>query len=1047
MKKILDILFSGKTTFALLFVYGLALAIATFIENSYDTETAKALIYNAKWLEVIYILIVVNFIGNIKKYKLLAKNKIWIFVLHAAFILVIVGAAITRYASFEGMMHIREGETTNILHLSESCLSVYSEENDIKYSSEDKVVFNQATKSFNLNLETELMGKVEIKFNKFIPNAIEQIEENNENGVNMIKLLAFFNNTKNEIVINEGEKQKIGNIIIAYNNNDPKNDINITEQSGKFTIIAKEDLKRIRSNENESITDTIPSDSIVGFDGNGYFEINNLMFALTNYYQKAVNKLVSASDVVVPDAVIFDVKIKDNNYQATVFGGKGYNSEYSAHNFGEHTIYFSYGDKAFELPFSLKLEDFTLERYAGSSSPSSFASDVVLIDKNENITQNHKIFMNNVLDYKGYRFFQSSYDEDEKGTILSVNHDKYGTIVTYIGYFFLFLGFVLALFNKGSRFAQLRQKIKQLQIDRKKIAFTIILLIMFGGSSFAQNKITDANREHIDKFSELVAQTYSGRFAPVQTIAIDIMHKISRKDNFEIDGMGQMNATQVLIDMQLNADFWSNQKIIYVREKSVRKEIGISGKHAAFNDFITVEGQYKLQTHINKAFRKKQSERNTFDKEIIKVDERINICMMIFKGKMLNIFPLQDSKDDKWVGWGDSLSKTPLHGNVGLLIKNLELPKQSYYNLMGLYYKEFITARTSDNYSEADKILNYISNIQRNSSVVDKIPTKSQIKYEIFYNNSEIFVKLKRVYSMLSMLLMVLAFIDSLGKKKRKIVNILFYIFTGILALSFLYHTFGMGLRWYLTGHAPWSNGYEALILVAWSALLAGFSFLRSSKITLAASVLMAFFILMTAGHSSYDPQLTNLQPVLKSIWLIIHVATLTISYGFLGSSFLLGLINLFLYLFRTKKNSIRLTSVIKELSYISEMNISIGIVFATIGTFLGGIWANESWGRYWGWDAKETWALIIIIVYAIIMHIKFIPKLRNSFVFNASSVVGFGSVLMTFIGVNYFFTKGLHSYASGETPVFPMWAWISIFSIFVLIAIAAFRSKSFKDD
>ena len=187
-------------------------------------------------------------------------------------------------------------------------------------------------------------------------------------------------------------------------------------------------------------------------------------------------------------------------------------------------------------------------------------------------------------------------------------------------------------------------------------------------------------------------------------------------------------------------------------------------------------------------------------------------------------------------------------------------------------------------------------------------------------------------------------FITSFHPSSKVILN----IFIALLGIAFLYHTFGMGLRWYLTGHAPWSNGYEALLLVAWGGILAGFCFLRYSKITLAATALLAFIMLMVAGLSSYDPQLTNLQPVLKSYWLILHVAGITISYGFLGLCFILGLMTMFLYLFKTSKNNQRLDLLIKELTYINEMNMEIGLFLATVGTFLGGIWANVSWGRYW---------------------------------------------------------------------------------------------------
>jgi len=338
-----------------------------------------------------------------------------------------------------------------------------------------------------------------------------------------------------------------------------------------------------------------------------------------------------------------------------------------------------------------------------------------------------------------------------------------------------------------------------------------------------------------------------------------------------------------------------------------------------------------------------------------------------------------------------------------------------------------------------------LKSIQRQSDAKDIIPTEKKLQAEISYNESNIFINLKNLYALLSVLLLFLTFIDNLKSKKSKFLTWTLNILIGILALGFLYHTYGMGMRWYLAGHAPWSNGYEALILVAWSALLAGFSFMRYSKITLAATSLLAFFTLMTASHSSYDPQLTNLVPVLKSYWLIIHVATLTISYGFLGLGFVLGFFNIVLYLFRNKKNGLRISLITRELTYINEMNITVGLLLATVGTFLGGVWANESWGRYWGWDAKETWALIITVVYTIIIHLRLAPKVKGEFIFNVSTILGFGSVLMTFIGVNYYFTKGMHSYAQGDTPVFPVWAWISILAVLLFIAVSGFKYYAYK--
>jgi cytochrome c-type biogenesis protein CcsB len=820
MKRIIKFFFSSPLMIILLVILASALGAATFIEEKYDTATAGEWVYHAKWFEFLFLLLIVNLFGHIKQYSLLKRKKWAGLTFHVAFIVIIIGAGITRYFGFEGVMHIREGQTTNILITS-----------------------------------------------------------------------------------------------------DPKTEI--------------------------------------------------------------------------------------------------------------------------ELPFSLQLRNFILERYPGSMSPSSYASEVTLIDNRSGLRKDYRIFMNNVLDYDKYRFFQSSYDTDEKGTVLSVNHDYYGTRVTYLGYFLLCLGFILTLFNKNSRFLSLRHKIKEIRAKRKSFALVTILLLGISSIAYSQNNSNAAvSRLQADKFGHLLVQTYNGRFEPVNSLAYDMMHKISRKDKFDIEGKGKMDAMQVLMDMMIRPEFWEQQKIIYIREKSVQDVIGINGKYASFLDFYDNNGRYKLGAYDEDAFRKKQSEQNRFDKEIIKVDERLNIFGMALKGSMLKIFPQQGSANNKWISYDDASARQPLTGVITVINEDLQLDPLNYSNLMAAYLAEVSKGITTGDYSRADKILGYIGNMQRNSDNAGYLASESKINTEILYNKLQIFITLRNVYSILSVILLLLAFIDNLRVKKSKIITWSLNISIIALGIAFLYHTFGMILRWYLTGHAPWSNGYESLILVAWGGLLAGFSFARYSKITLAATALLAFFTLMTASHSSYDPQLTNLQPVLKSYWLIIHVATLTISYGFLGLGFILGMMNLFIILFKTRKNHTRLELVISELTYINEMNLVIGLMLATVGTFLGGVWANESWGRYWGWDAKETWALIIVLAYTIVLHLRFIPKLRSNFVFSVASVIGFGSVIMTFVGVNYYLSKGMHSYAAGDTPVFPIWAWILILSVIALMIFAGIRQR-----
>ncbi len=1058
MEKIIKLVVSSKTTLVLLLIFTIAIAAGTFLEEIYDITTAKLIVYNAKWFEILLVLLVINFIGSIKRYNLLRLERLPGLLFHSAFIVIIIGSAVTRYFGFEGIMHIRQGETVDYITSSKPYLTINATVDNQNYYTAKPVLFGAITdNSFNFDLATKESGDVNVKYKDHLKNVVETFEEGTEDGISLVELKLQVDGHEDVLMLKDGEIKESHGFYIAYNNSESLGALNIKgNEDGKLYVSAPVPIKT--SKLPEMAVGQIEKDSTAELKTGYLYEPENtgIVFILSRQLKNADSKYVAQEGGKSGlDALVVEISYKGKTKEATILGGDGFTDRYQSFKVDDANIQLAYGNKKIALPFEIKLNEFILERYAGSESPSSYASEVTLTDKKNGVVENHRIFMNNILDYEGYRFFQSSYDRDEKGTILSVNHDFYGTWITYAGYFLLIVGFILTLFSKNTRYRDLMKKITKIR-DKRKNLIAIIAFGFFSVSTvFSQNGLsqlpmqntgtTKVTVEHAKKFGHLITQTFDGRFAPVNTLAYDVMHKISKKDKFEIPGKGKMDAMQVFLDLTLNPNFWKQQKIIYVSEKPVMTAIGKEGKYAAFNDFFNQDGSYKLSAASEAAFIKKPSEQNKFDKEIIKINERLEIFMQGFQGNLLTIFPVQNSKINKWVSLNDPMASVPLTGTIKILNDDLQLQVFNYRNMMRLYLLEVNKAAATGNYSNANKILGYIERIQRQSDAAGILPSKEKIDKEVEYNESKIFINLKNIYGLLSILLLGFAFVDNLLRKRNKFVYYTLNVLIAILGIAFLYHTYGMGLRWYLSGHAPWSNGYEALILVSWGSILAGFSFVRYSKITLAATALLAFFTLMTASHSSYDPQLTNLQPVLKSYWLIIHVATLTISYGFLGLGFVLGLMNMFIFIFKNSKNKKRLNSIISELTFINEMVLTIGLFLATVGTFLGGIWANESWGRYWGWDAKETWALVIIIVYSIILHFRLVPKMKSMFIFNTGAILAFSSVLMTFFGVNYYLSKGMHSYASGDTPVFPLWAWIFIISILTIIVAAGFKDKKYK--
>lgn len=400
---------------------------------------------------------------------------------------------------------------------------------------------------------------------------------------------------------------------------------------------------------------------------------------------------------------------------------------------------------------------------------------------------------------------------------------------------------------------------------------------------------------------------------------------------------------------------------------------------------------------------------------------------MVFNADLFRIFPrVHDGRIDDNNTWYN-----PLDAFQFFMGKNKEAVETMI--------RGFVNSVIEEKYEEANKFIDMIQ-IYQEKVGSNIIPSKTQINNEITFNKLDIFFKLTLAYVLVGFIMLIVAFIVVFNPKiKPEKTTKLFF---AILALLFAVHTFGMGFRWVVSGHAPWSNTYESLLYISWSAVFAGVIFFRKSLLALSASVIVAGIFMFTAHLTNIDPQITNLVPVLKSYWLTIHVSVLTASYGFFGLSAILGFMALIMFIFR--KNRPHLDEIIRHITAINEISLIIGLAAITIGNFLGGVWANESWGRYWGWDPKETWSYVSIVVYTFIIHMRFVKKLNTPYAFATASLVGFSSILMTYLGVN-FYLSGMHSYATGDPVPIPMWAYVTTALVFVTIALA-YKNRDLKD-
>ena len=1012
MRKLFDFIFSMQFAGTLMLVFAAAIGTATFIENDFGTMAARSVVYDARWFELLLLLTAISLVGSVFKYKLFEKKRYNVLLFHLAFVVILIGAAITRYAGYEGTMMIREGESSNKI-ISENPYIELSIEKDGNFASFfDEYQFTRYKKN-HFDYTYQFDGEnIRLQFLNYIPDAAEAVVEDPD-GIPIMTFVTVENGERKNELIKAGECKTTAGLILSFNaeTSDPGGiRINYTPESG---LTFRPPVDATVMNMAAGTTDTLSKDSIYTLNPMQLYDFNGTQLVVRQFYAAGKTQMVSSPhEKGGASAIVMNLTYKGQTEEVSMLGGNNMLGQPVKTSIGGAKFSLSYGSKYIEIPFSILLRDFQLERYPGSQSPSSFASEVTVLDPAKNVEKPYRIFMNNILNYGGFRFFQSSYDKDEKGTILSVNHDKWGTIVTYIGYILLAAGLVFNFFSKKSRFRKLARTSSQ--IKKKSALASIGILIVLGISSFSSFAQHGAmpdplkiSKEHAKKFGQLIVQDQDGRMKPVNTLSSEIMRKIYRKDK-----MLGLNSDQIFLGMLTNPVYWETVAMIKVSDSDLKKALGVDGKFASFNDFIDQEfGTYKLSEYIDAAYNKKPAERTGFDKDVIKVDERVNVFYMAITGDFLNVFPEPGHPNNKWHNAEDPYSVFD-STDAGFVS-----------NILKVYYGAVIDGMITDDWSQADSTLGYLKTFQEKYGA-HVIPPELKTRLEVTYNRINIFKRLFPLYGAFGLIFIIVLFIQVLsqGVDLKWIVRILVWL---IMAL-FLLHTIGLAIRWYVAGHAPWSNGYETMIYISWGTVLSGILFSRKSKITMATTAILASVTLMVANLSWLDPQVTNLVPVLKSYWLVIHVAIITASYSFLGVGALLGFLNLVLISLQNRKNFGKLKDTIEELTNINEMNLIIGVFLVTIGTFLGAVWANESWGRYWGWDPKETWALVTVLVYAFVVHMRLIPGLNGVFAFNFAALIGFSSVLMTYFGVNYYLS-GMHSYASGDPVPIPTFVYYTV--------------------
>jgi len=1006
MLKKLSFLVSMPFMAILMVIMIVVLALATFMESSYGVQTAWAVFYGTHWFELLMLLIGINVVGVMIKLKFFNKKKIVVLLFHLSFVLILVGAAITRFISYEGNMHIRENTTSNTILSSGAYMDVHLEaKGEVKDQSKEVKLTQLTPRGFRMS--TSIGGeKVRIKSVEYLSSVIEQYVPS-PGGIPYIQIM-LVSEQQTSVGILSGSSAVAMGMKFGFNLDDSTAVVRLYSEGEEIRMIApfKVSVMQMGGESGEEYE----AGEYVPITEGTLYSMGPVSLALQGFIPSARKQVAQAPGGQrggMPAAKL-ELTYMGMSSEVIVPGLARVEGQPVQGSMGDLQYTITYGSRKIVVPFSLFLKDFEVERYPGSNSPSSFASQVVLLDKELNIQEERRIYMNNVLKHRGYRFYQASYDQDEMGSVLSVNKDWTGTFVTYLGYLVLIAGMVVALFVPGTRFAMIARK----SAPSAKTAMMIILLLGVGTFLSAQEVPPKGMAE---EFGNLWVQDKGGRFEPMNTLSNEVVRKIAKKSQFE-----NYTSDQVLLGMILYPGVWQQKDLFKIKHAELHRIVGYKGEMVSFNDLMGPNGStYLLSDLVNEAYSKPVVDQGELDKEVIKLDDRVNALYLVQSGGLIRIFPDRGAENNKWASVSEALAGRMTHAEdtmSNVFLRYLTAMQQGDYMTAGLYVKQLSQNQQSDNL----------------------LPGESKKMMELRYNKIRIFPILAKIYGLFGLILITLQFLIIF--RPKKFYHWLFRVGVIHLAVAFLVHTLALAARWYISGHAPMSNGYESMIFVSWVTLLAGLIFVKRSGYAMALTAILAALSLMVAGMSNMNPEITNLVPVLKSPWLTIHVAVIMAGYGFLGLASIMGLMNMGVYASLSKSNKDRLGEVILQVSRVNHMTLIVGLYFMTAGVFLGGVWANESWGRYWGWDPKETWALITVLVYAFVTHMHRIPGLRGRFAFNVAAFFSYSSVMMTYFGVNYFL-GGMHSYASGSSFKIPLWSYLIVLAL-VGLSLLAYRKQ-----
>ena len=657
---------------------------------------------------------------------------------------------------------------------------------------------------------------------------------------------------------------------------------------------------------------------------------------------------------------------------------------------GEKTMSFiNKGGEKRTLPFSISLEDFEIIYYKGTRAPMDYVSRITVSAENNSESLEGEISMNKIFSFMNYRFYQSGYDANGQGTVLSVSHDPEGIGITYTGYSILLVSIILFFLNPQSTFRQLMKSYRNNSQDIKKGCSILFLLFVstfpMGSRAMAADHPLPKTlpRETAGRFGDLYI-LYNDRICPLQTFARDFTIKLYGKPTYH-----GLTSEQVLTGWLFYYDSWKNEPVIRIKSNEARRLLDIKGQYASVKDFAGNTNEYKLEDAMRQIHLGRQI---TDRKGIEEANEKFNIISMVCTGALMKIFPYRDAKGNtlQWYAQSDRLPHEM--GNEQWTFTR---------KAMNYVHEQIVMKR----FDEVNRLLNKIKQYQQ-KECGEALPSASRFKAEKLYNQFDY----SKPIAIFCLCIGLFAFIYycRCTVTEKNICCSLAFIFNLLLCSIFIYLSMTIVLRGYVSNHLPLSNGFETMQFMAWCTVLLTFFLQRKFTLSVPFGFLLCGLTLLVSMFGEQNPRITQLMPVLQSPLLSIHVVAIMTAYSLLAFIMLNGITAVVLH-YSTENCE----TAIDFLQRISRLILYPAVFLLTIGIFIGAVWANVSWGRYWGWDPKEVWALITMLVYALALHPASLKWFRYPMFFHVFGIVAFLTVLITYFGVN-FLLGGMHSYANG---------------------------------